>query len=191
GVGVGGEERAEGFDAVHAGHVDVEQDEVGAFAHVGVNGFLAVGGLDDGGLAEAAHDEGEEFAHVGFVVHEEDFGGVDHVCRGRVKLNSQPRSGRFWAWISPWWASMILRQMARPRPVLFSPPVGLAESRPKSWKSRPRSWSGMPGPSSRTDTRQSRSAGWTVTVTMAPGGEYLTALLRRLVVTWVILSGSR
>jgi hypothetical protein len=43
-------------------------------------------------------------------------------------------------------ASIILRQIAKPSPVLFSPPVGCTESRPKSLKSLSLSDSGIPGP---------------------------------------------
>lgn len=55
-----------------------------------------------------------------------------HDQEGSVTRNSQPPVGWLVAVMVPWCASTILRQMARPRPVLFSPPVGRTESWPKS-----------------------------------------------------------
>ncbi len=45
-------------------------------------------------------------------------------------MNSAPRPGMLSTPIVPSWASTILRQMASPSPVLFSPPVGCVDSRP-------------------------------------------------------------
>src|SRR5687767_2248594 len=82
--------------------------------------------------------------------------------------------------------------MARPKPVLFSPAVGLLESRLKSLNSLSRSSSGMPGPWSRTAMLQVLFDGFELTRAriVEPGGEYLMALLRRLSTTCFIFAGS-
>src|SRR5205823_1087742 len=77
-------------------------------------------------------------------------------------------------------------------PVDFSPPVGCTERRLKSLKSLSRSPLGMPGPWSRTQKAWEESGSSdNATCTVEPGGEYLTALLSRLSITWRILAASR
>lgn len=64
-----------------------------------------------------------------------------------------------------------------------SPPVGLVDVRPKSWKSRMSSLSRIPGPWFRTVTVQWLAAHSVSTVIVEPGGENLTALSSRLAST--------
>ena len=75
--------------------------------------------------------------------------------------------------------------------MLFSPPVGCTEVRPKSLNSLSRSVSGIPGPWSRTASTIEPATASTSTVIVEPGGENLTALLSRLSTTCRILFGSR
>src|SRR5205085_2196585 len=133
---------------------------------VGLEGFEgvgAVGRFDQGGGPELLQNQRDVFTDMRLVVDEEDLASEVHREAGKVKRNSQPRLGRFSATMVPWWASTIFRQIARPNPVLFSPPVGLIDSRLKSLNSLSRSSSGIPGPWSRTAKLPVLAAGSRVT----------------------------
>src|SRR5579885_1486352 len=75
---VEGAEAGESLQSIELGHVDVEQDEVGMFALVKRKGLDAVGGFDDGGRAELAKEQADEFADVSFIISEENFSVEGH-----------------------------------------------------------------------------------------------------------------
>ena len=104
--------------------------EVGLLPLVDLERLGPVRRLEDPLHAEVAQEERDELPDVGLVVDEQDASAEVHLKRGRRTTNSQPRPGMFSTPIVPRCASTILRQMARPSPVLFSPPVGCADRRP-------------------------------------------------------------
>jgi hypothetical protein len=93
---------------VDARHVDVQEHEDRLLPLVDLESLLAVGGLEDHGVAKRHDQPAHELADVRLVVDHEDLAGELHVGRGNVIRNSVPPPGLFSARIVPPWACMIL-----------------------------------------------------------------------------------
>jgi len=81
-------------EAAHAGHVEIEQDQVGALADDRVEAGLAVGHLLDlegVGVAHRAEDAREGFPHLRLVVHHQHAPGRH---RPASPATLPPREGR-------------------------------------------------------------------------------------------------
>ena len=59
------------LEAVHLGHVDVDQQQVNGLSVQDREGFDAVGGLHRG-VSGHAKGVGQELAHSGFIIHDEN-----------------------------------------------------------------------------------------------------------------------
>src|SRR4029079_2305413 len=125
-------------------HVDVEQHQVGRRLVEELQRLLAVRCLADDLAPHRADDGLHEKPYVRLVVGQQhaDLALLAHGLApgagpsGAVTVNRVPCPGALSTSMCPPCASTIFLTMARPRPVLFSPPVGRALS---FWNERNRS----------------------------------------------------
>src|ERR1035437_4890896 len=122
--------------------------------------------VDGNGLPDAS--ETHFFGHAGALTS----------TKGTSNQNTDPPLSGNSAPAAPPCASAKALTMESPSPVLVSLPVGLLEILANSTKSCERSSSGMPGPSSRTSTRQAFFEDRATTRVCLLGGLYLSALER-------------
>ena len=105
-------------DAVHVGHLDVGDHQVGLRRAALLDQLPAGLGHGDDLRGPAGQDRAEVVLHVGLVVGDGDAERSVHGSpRGKVMTISAPAGRRSPTAIRPPWASTIRRAMAMPRPV--------------------------------------------------------------------------
>src|SRR5207244_10809010 len=125
-----GDQLLGGRDAVHAGHSDVHEHNVGMELPGAPYRLLAVGGLAHHvEVRFAVEDEVEAGADEGLVVDDQDADHAGTVMRGMRACTRQPGPGaRGPVWTNPPTAPTRSRMPSRPWPPPGPPPAGPAPS---------------------------------------------------------------
>src|SRR5579862_5246800 len=126
GHGGGGANLAARLEAVHDGHVHVEDDEVRAVGAHARQGFLAVAGFKNG-VAAGRERGAHHAADLRLIVHHENRAGFHGessgarvwapASRGKVKKKTEPWPSWLVTPIEPPWASTMALAIGRPMPV--------------------------------------------------------------------------
>ena len=107
-----------GVDAVHVGHLDISDDQVGVGVAATLDQLAAVPSHDHDPVPQQWQGTEVVIPHAGLVVGDGDAeSGCHFFPRGRVIKIVAPRPSSVPAAITPPWASMMRLAMAMPSPV--------------------------------------------------------------------------